>query len=247
VKPLRFVFRLSWLLAMLVIAGLDAFLLSLRHGFRAPLAARTRWLQRHARQVSRVFVARVELEGKQPAAGLLVCNHISYVDILVLAAMAPAVFVAKSEVARWPVFGWFAQFCGTIFVRRGVRADVARVGAEIRDRLHRGFLVVVFPEGTSSNGNEVLPFRSSLLEPVVEVEREVIAGHLGYERPGCEGDPEVGYWGDMTLVPHMTNLLARPRVLARVSFGAPLELPDCRKELARHLHAEVRRLKAPAF
>ena len=176
-------------------------------------------------------------------AGIDVKIHATFVIILVLGAMAPAVFVAKSEVASWPVFGWFARVCGTIFVRRTVRGDVTRIGAEIRDRLERGFLVVLFPEGTSSDGREVLPFKSPLLEPVREVQREVFAAHVSYTTADGSTLTAVPYWGDMTLLPHMLRLLSQPRVKARVSFSAVTELPDCRKELARQLQREVARLK----
>ena len=232
-----------WVAAALLVAAVDLFLVALRHGFRPPLEARAVWLQRNSRRMVKVFAAECELPGVRPRAGLLVCNHVSYVDILVLGAMAPAVFVAKSEVAGWPVFGWFAQACGTIFVRRAVRGDVARIGAEIRDRLERGFLVVLFPEGTSSDGRAVLPFKSALLAPVSEVGRELFAAHVSYARTNGSPDTDIPYWGDMTLVTHMVKLLSQPRVKARVSLRAVAAWPQCRKELARQLQDEVARLR----
>jgi len=243
VKLLRLLVGSVLVVAALLLAALDILLVALRHGLRPPLEARAVWLQRNSRRMVKIFVAECDAGDIRPRAGLLVCNHLSYVDILVLGSIAPAVFVAKSEVAGWPVFGWFAQVCGTIFIRRTVRGDVTRIGAEIRDRLERGFLVVLFPEGTSSDGREVLPFKSSLLEPVREVGRDVFAAHVSYTRADGSPETDVPYWGEMTLLPHMARLLGQPRAKARVSLRAVTELPDCRKELARQLQHEVTRLK----
>lgn len=244
-KLLRFPVRSIWFASTLLLAAFDLFWVALRHGFHPSSHARSRWLQRNSRRVAKVIVAENNNGHVRPGAGLLVCNHVSYLDILVLGSIAPAVFVAKNEVAGWPVFGWFARNCGTIFVRRDLRSDVTRIGDEIRDRLQRGFLVVLFPEGTSSDGREVLPFKSSLLEPVRQVGRDVFAAHVSYaQRDGTPGT-DVPYWGDMTLFPHMVRLLSQPRVKARVNLLAIKNLPDDRKELARQLQAEVTRLGKP--
>jgi 1-acyl-sn-glycerol-3-phosphate acyltransferase len=243
VKLLRFLVASIWLAGTLVLATLDLFLVALRHGFHPDSQARAIWLQRNSRRVVKVIVAESDTGSVRPGAGLLVCNHVSYVDILVLGAIAPAVFVAKSEVAGWPVFGWFARACGTIFVRRSQRSDVTRIGNEMRDRLERGFLVVLFPEGTSSDGREVLPFKSSLLEPVREVGRDVFAAHVSYRRADGAPETDVPYWGDMAMFPHLLKLLSQPRVQARVSLHAVTALPECRKQLARQLQEHVTRLK----
>ena len=242
-KLLRLLASFIHLAAMLSLAALDSCWLSLRHGFRTPLEARAVWLQRNSRRLANVFVASLDRSGEIPRSGLLVCNHLSYVDILVLGTLAPAVFVSKSEVAGWPVFGWFARISGTIFIRRAIRADVSRIGAEIRDRLDRGFLVILFPEGTSSDGREVLPFRSSLLEPVSEAGRDVFAAHVNYTNADGSDETAVPYWGDMTLVPHLLKLLSQPRVRARVCVRAVKSTAEDRKELAKRLHAEVSGLK----
>jgi 1-acyl-sn-glycerol-3-phosphate acyltransferase len=242
VKLLRLTIRGLWLITTLLFAAVDLLAVSLRYGWQTSSPARTRWLQRNSRRVIRVFVANLQAEGVRPAAGLLVSNHVSYLDILALGAASPAVFVAKSEVAGWPVFGWFARGCGTIFVRRAVRGDVTLIGAQIRTRLEQGYLVVLFPEGTSSDGQSVLPFKSSLLEPVREVAAPVYAAHLSYARGEQGGATLAPYWGDMTLLPHVLKLLGEPRIHVRVRVARMEQLPECRKELARQLFAEVSRL-----
>jgi len=104
--------------------------------------------------------------------------------------------------------------------------------------------VVLFPEGTSSDGREVLPFKSSLLEPVQGVPHAVYAAHVSYHRADGSPASRVPYWGEMTLLPHMISLLGQPRVSARVSLHRVDSLPADRKELARHLQSEVARLAA---
>ena len=206
-------------------------------------AARARWLQNICRRALRVFHVELRVTGPIPASGLLVCNHLSYLDILVLGATTPCLFVSKCEVKRWPVFGWFASLAGTLFLHRDQRSDVARVTGEMRQMLDSGALIVLFPEGTTSGGREVLPFKSSLLEPAAQSLHALSAGFLEYAL--AEGDvvEEVCYWKDMTLLPHLLNLLGKPGVEARLRFNELRPESSDRKQLARQLHSEVVRLK----
>src|SRR6266540_2652114 len=108
------------------------------------------WLQNSSRRLLRVFRMETQFTGDIPSSGLLVCNHLSYLDILVLSALAPCVFVAKREVKHWPVFGWFAMLAGTVFVHREQRSQAAQTVDEIEAALQTGAVVVLFLEGTSS-------------------------------------------------------------------------------------------------
>ncbi len=244
-RPLRVSFRLCWLASEISLALLD-FVVNVLFQRQMPLTkARALWLQQACRRVLRVLSVDVKTRGPIPLKGLLVCNHLSYLDILVISSTTPAVFVSKSEVKRWPVFGWFARMSGTLFVDRSRRADVSRLNLELARALEEGALVVLFPEGTSSDGREVLPFKSSLLEPITRFDHPLTLGCLGYGLGAADGHPgeEVCYWGDMTLVPHLVNLLSKRCVDATVAF-TPFEQPEsCRKALARQLHLEVSRLK----
>ncbi len=243
-KPFRLVARSFWLVATLSVAGLDYFLTAAAHGFKPSLAVRTRLLQRNARRVLRVFATSVEDSGPRPKTGLLVCNHLSYLDILALGSLMPAVFVSKYEVRRWPVLGWFSRMSGTIFVRREQRSDVARITQEIQAVMRGGHLVVLFPEGTSSDGRQVLPFKSSLLEPATGADHELFVGHIAYVIPEGSVEDDVCYWGDMEFFPHAVKLLTRPRVAASVQFCHVQAGGGGRKDLARQLHAEVVRLRS---
>jgi len=217
--------------------------LILRHGGIPDRAARTRWLQGVCRRALRVFKASLHVTGPIPSSGLLVCNHLSYLDILVLGATTPCVFVSKCEVRRWPVFGWFASLAGTLFLRREKRSDVARMTREMRRVLDEGALVVLFPEGTSSDGSKVLPFKSSLLEPAIRQPHALSAGFIEYALSDGDVAEEVCYWKDMTLLPHLLNLISKGGLTARLRFAELRHAEGDRKQLARLLHSEVVRLK----
>src|SRR5260370_7741577 len=148
-------------------------------------AAREAWLQRSSRRVLRVLRIETQFTGNIPSRGLHVCNHLSYLDILVLAALAPCVFVAKQELKHWPVFGWFAKFAGTVFVNREQRAQTGQAVGKIETTLRSGALIVLFPEGTSSEGKTILPFKSSLLESVTQKALPLSPGLLRYAPPDC--------------------------------------------------------------
>lgn len=245
-KYLRFLFRAIWFAAELLLYFAAFLGLLARHAGRPSQLARSRWLQWCSRRTLRVFAVRSEAKGIPPQTGLLVCNHLSYLDILVLVSLTPAVFVSKAEVKNWPVFGWFAALAGTLFVDRTRRSDVTRMNALIGKALADGNVVVLFPEGTSWNGSEILPFKSSLLEPIVGATHPLAVGHLSYALDDGDAANDVCYWGDATFFPHLVKLMTKNHVRARVRF-APIPQPASdRKELAQQLHAEISRLARSA-
>lgn len=240
--PLRCAARAVWLAGELLFAAVRLALASGRRSGDGSTLARARGMQSIARRLLRVVGVEISLQGAVPAEGLLVSNHLSYLDILVLGSITPIVFVSKSEVRHWPVLGWLAHQSGTLFIQRGKRSDVARINAQTARVLDSGVLLVLFPEGTSSDGREVLPFKSSLLEPVVGRHHALAVAHLRYRVEDGNAGEDVCYWGDMTFGTHLLNLLALRRIRASVSFAAVGEAADCRKDLARHLHSEISRL-----
>ncbi|HXI51368.1 MAG TPA: lysophospholipid acyltransferase family protein [Candidatus Saccharimonadales bacterium] len=241
--PARVTFRLLWLLGEIVIALLD-FVINVMFQTKVPLPqARAQWLQHACRRVLRIMDVKIQTKGPIPVRGLMVSNHLSYVDILLISAITPSVFIAKNEVKRWPVFGWFAQLSGTLFVRRSRRSDVARLNRELHQLLDTNLLVVLFPEGTSSDGSQVLPFKSSLLEPITRLDQPVTVAFIQYSLPEGNAGEDVCYWGDMTLAPHLLNLFSKEGVTAHVSFTRLEHAAHSRKELARSLHSHVLRLK----
>ncbi len=203
---------------------------------------RALWLQRTARHVGRIFQLEIQSAGTLPASGLLVCNHVSYVDILVLASLAPTMFVAKREVKSWPVMGLLAQLGGTLFIDRQRRMHVGEVNDDIQRALDDGALVIVFPEGTSSDGRTVLPFKSSLLEPAAQTNHPLTVARIDYVQENS-GDSKVSYWGDDVFFPHLLNLLSRDQIRATIQFAPVEHRSTDRKGLARQLHEQVSGLK----
>ena len=204
---------------------------------------RAAWLSRSSRRHLKIFGYSAAVSGPIPQKGLLICNHLSYLDILAISAVTPAVFVSKAEVRRWPLFGWFAAIAGTVFVDRERRTHVGEVNREIEAALDAGALVVVFPEGTSSDGLLVRPFRTSLLEPAARGRHEISVGWLHYELEDGDASQEVCYWGDHTFFPHVLNLLGKKSIRATLRFAKFPRTTDDRKVLAGQLHDAVVQLK----
>src|SRR5207247_3767973 len=183
--------------------------------------ARAEWLHRWSRFASRVVGIRMTTIGSMPRSGLLVCNHLSYLDVIVLSSIRPCVFVAKGDVAAWPLFGWLARAAGTIFVDRERRLSSPAVLNRVRRAISGGLLVVVFPEGTSSDGSTVLPFKSALLESAVQLKCPVASASVQYALDDGSVADEVCYWRDMTLVPHLLHLFFKREIRSRCSFSLP--------------------------
>jgi 1-acyl-sn-glycerol-3-phosphate acyltransferase len=174
-----------------------------------------------------------------PSSGLLVSNHLSYLDIVVLSSIRPCVFVAKRDVASWPLFGWLARAAGTIFVDRERRFSSNKAVDLIREAIAGCSVVVLFPEGTSSDGSTVLPFKPALLESAVQLRCPVGSASVDYALDNGSVADEVCYWRDMTLVPHLLNLLFKREIWANYSFSPARIRAGNRKEIARELRDEV--------
>ena len=200
---------------------------------------RVAWMQWMSRRFLSVLHCKVLLSGTVPSQGLIACNHLGYVDILVIGSVCPAIFVAKSDVKSWPIFGWLASRAGTIFVSRDEPAKVASQLREIERPLRAGLPVVLFPEGTSSDGTSVLPFRSSLFESAISTGSSITPAAIAFHQVGVDVGSEVAYWGDLVLVPHLLNLLAKESFTARLSFGSTRALLPDRKNEAMFLHQQV--------
>ena len=207
------------------------------------LAVRHRWSLARAlpvafhRLVCRLCRVRRTVEGA-PAAGrplLILANHVSWLDISVLSTLLPVSFVAKSEVAGWPIVGAFARLQRSVFVERGRRAATARVNRAVASRLADGDAIVLFAEGTTSDGNRVLPFRSALVGAASEAmtaagtDAPVLVQPLAItytHRDGLplgRGDrPAIAWYGDMDLAPHLLGILSGGPIGARIIWGEPI-------------------------
>jgi 1-acyl-sn-glycerol-3-phosphate acyltransferase len=160
---------------------------------------------------------RIRVRGPVPAGPvLLVSNHVSYLDALVLAGLVPAVPVAKLEVSRWPLIGGVARRHGVLFVDRGDAGSGARVLRRARRALASGLSVLNFPEGTTSSGEQVLPFRRGIFGLARIASVPVVPVALRFD------DPDLAWHGDALFLPHYLRLLHRGETTVRVRFGGPL-------------------------
>jgi 1-acyl-sn-glycerol-3-phosphate acyltransferase len=185
----------------------------------------------------------VDCRGTPPASGLIVSNHVSYLDILVFSAVAPCAFVAKREVRSWPGVGWIATLAGAIYIDRARRDDTHSIRPQMAASLAAGVRLVLFPEGTSSDGRQVLPFRSSLFQPAVENQAAITAACISYEIE--DGDPavDVCYYGDMVMGPHAMKLFGKGGVKATLRFAGGARVFADRKLAAKQLYEQVNALK----
>ena len=198
--------------------------------------------------MARILGLRVQHAGQPPQGRyLLISNHLSYIDILAFMNVVDARFLSKAEVANWPGIGPVARFAGTLFVDRTRRGDLPRVIDEIEGVLASGRGVVFFPEGTSTSGAEVAPFRASLLEPAAEARRPVHVASLSYRTAAGMRPPSevVCWWGDMEFGPHLLQFLGLKRVYGRLEFGTTSVVESDRKLLAEKLWRAVDQLFIP--
>jgi 1-acyl-sn-glycerol-3-phosphate acyltransferase len=243
IKFFRGGYRLLCSLTLVAAAASDFLVRVWLRGRAGSILARAQWLKFWSGQFLKILRVEARHDGNPPERGVLACNHLSYLDILVLGSMHPFVFVSKSEVASWPVVGPVTGFAGTLYLDRRQKSDVVRLGKEMAGIVEAGVVVVLFLEGTSSDGSAVLPFRSSLLAPAVEHRWPATGGWIHYSLRDGSVANEVCYWQDMTFGTHFLNLLTKRRVEAHVSFGKPLiGVPD-RKKLAVALYSQVSALK----
>ncbi len=189
-------------------------------------------------------------------AVLYVSNHVSWADIVVIGSIAPVAFVAKREVASWPLVGITAKMQRTVFVDRTRRHQATQAVNDIVERLASGTSVVLFAEGTSSDGNRVLPFRSALLGAVERAAQGGTAAGILIQPMsisytslhgipmGRQHRPLVAWYGDLDFIPHIKEFIARGAVDAVVSYGEPVPADGeaDRKTMTRALEGAVRRL-----
>jgi 1-acyl-sn-glycerol-3-phosphate acyltransferase len=181
---------------------------------------------------------RVSASGSLPASGLIVSNHLSYLDILFFSSLMPCIFVSKSEVLSWPLFGILARCGGTIFVERGRGSVLDSVSKKIGAALDEGVPVVLFPEGTSTDGSSVLGFFPALFEAAVRTETPVFPTAIAYEIPGGR-EIDLCYYADITFGPHLLTALGRRGIHAHLAFSGEASHFSDRKAAARGAREDV--------
>ena len=211
-----------------------------------------RWRNRNfgswARASARIMGLTVNVQNTPPDAPfLLISNHLSYVDVVVLASLLHCAFVAKSEVARWPILGFISSTLDTIFIDRQKKHDVLSAMNTIETTLHRGLAVILFAEGTSTAGRTPQPFKSSLLEFAARRRLPVHYASISYVVPQGEQPAEqsVCWWGSMTFPDHLFKLLQLPEFGAKLTFGPQPIVGEDRHVLAEQLWSAVNALLEP--
>ena len=210
---------------------------------------------RYYRVICASLGIRVHVIGK-PVSGkpvLMIGNHVSWADILVIGSIAPVAFVSKLEIGKWPLVGAAAKLQRTVFVDRSRRHQTGDAISEIVKRLAGGTSVVLFAEGTSSEGNRVLPFRSALVGAVKEASERAESGILIQPMSICytglngipmgrQHRPTVAWYGDLDFMPHIKAFIARGAVDAVITYGEPVAADGTadRKAMTKTLEGAVR-------
>jgi len=208
--------------------------------------ARLLWRNWHFRAWARVVVRllniRINPTTFTPSKPfLLVANHLSYIDIVVLAAKLDCTFIAKSDVAHWPIIGWLSKVTDTIFINRRQHRDLNRAMHSAQRFIEQGLGVVLFAEGTSTSGKEVAPFKSSMLEFAAQKSVPVCYASLSYATSPNEASAAetICWWGDMTFPDHFFRLLQLSGFEATLNFGRDPIVANDRRVLANRLWQAV--------
>jgi lyso-ornithine lipid O-acyltransferase len=246
--------------AFLVVAAFFAFTIPLMPLQLLFLATGSRYARTfphwYHRQVCKIVGIRLHIDGEvaEEQGVLLISNHVSWLDITVLSAVAPVSFVAKQEVASWPFVSWLAKLQRSVFVDRTRRDEASDKANEILSRLQSGDHVVLFAEGTSSDGNSVVPFKTALFAAVKPIGGAPMGANVSaqtialtytklYGLPLCRrGRPVVAWYGDMDMASHAWKLLGLGPLDVYIKLGPPVlldQFPD-RKALARYAEDKVR-------
>jgi 1-acyl-sn-glycerol-3-phosphate acyltransferase len=212
--------------------------------FRLADAARRQHLtHRWSRQLLTLLGIRVEAASADFARiddGLLVANHISFIDIFVINALLPAAFVAKSDVAAWPLIGWLNRRSGTVFIERGSRQAAHRTHQHMLEALRTGKRLAIFPEGTTTAGDRLLPFHAALLQSAIDAAVPVHALALGYYGAGGVRSEAPAYIGDISLLECLISILQAGGLVVRVALAASFVPPLAdRRHLAHCAHQAV--------
>jgi len=188
---------------------------------RGPLSLeqRAEWLQSASRLVVASLGIRAHVEGVPPARGVVVSNHLSYLDVAIFSTAMRCFFVAKAEISKWPYFGEAARSGGTIFIDRSSLASAEVVAAEMSERLSLPVPILFFPEGTSSDGSSVLQFHSRLFEPAAVARAPVTAASIRYVLADGTPEKELCWFGDDGFLPHLWKTLGTAGFTAEVRFG----------------------------
>lgn len=191
-----------------------------------------------------IFEIKVEVTGLEGYLGnqkkyLMVANHISWMDIIVIQSIKPCIFVAKSDVASWPLFGWVAQMTGTIFIKRDKVSDIKKALKKMKRRLIK-CSVCIFPEGTSTSGRYLLTFKSNLFQSSIDTNKSILPLCLRYEQNNSYSD-KAAFVDDMSLLDSINKIKQEKDIRVIVEVLEPIRPRYNRKELASYTQEIIRK------
>ncbi len=218
---LRSVLRGLLFVGLLVAAAVDCWMRRPKVGAEGAV-----WIHGWCRRIVKALGLECSVEGSVPRGGAVVSNHLSYLDILLYSSVQPFVMVAKTEVRGWPLLGWLTAQAGTVYVERGGGPKMySGVNVAMAEAYRSGLPVLFFPEGTTTEGAEVLPFRRGLFHSVLNdgVALRVAALRYSLDSHIVNGSATVGqdvcWWGDTKFTPHMFRFLGLRGLRVKMQFG----------------------------
>jgi len=217
--------------------------LYLRIRYTDTLERRAQWLHESAIFVMRKMGIALKITGDTPISGLLVANHLSYLDIMIFGAALPCYLVSKIQIGRWPFFGTLARAGGTIFVDRASRTSAESVTIQIAERLKGKVPVLFFPEGTSTDGSRLLRFHSRFYTPAVDAAVPVTAVAVRYVPEDGSPERELCWFGDDSFLPHVWKVLGGPNFSAELHFGES-KIYTSRRSAADATYAEIEEMRS---
>ena len=190
--------------------------------------------RRWSRGVARIVGLRVNISGKMPSisTGLIVSNHLSYVDIVTYGCIFPLRYSARADMAKWPVLGSFVGLSHPVWIDRNSRQSSKNTARDFAKTVNHGISLVAFPEGTTTDGNSgILPFKSTVFEAAIAANAPITPAVIRYKQ--SPGEPTICWYGDMTLLPHLWRIMGLSSINAELRFLKPV-FPEGqpRKELA---------------
>lgn len=238
-QVLRALLRVLAEFASLMVALAQFALLTISKRRRLTLPERARWMQTWCQWTLRLLNIHVEQRGDVPRRGLVVANHLSYLDILVFGAMAPVIFISKIEVRSWLLFGLIARLNGSVFLDRWNLRRLHATLAEAEGVLQSGMLLVAFPEATTTDGSQLLPFRPAMFEAALRSGAPVTAAHVSYTLEDGTFPRTICWVDDVKPLHNLAFMFSRRRMHAHLRIGSTSDHIASSKQAARAAHAEV--------
>jgi 1-acyl-sn-glycerol-3-phosphate acyltransferase len=214
---------------------------------------RAEWLHQFCARAVRRLGVTVRQQGPFPERGVVISNHLGYLDIIAFAALHRCVFVSKGEIRHWPLLGWMTTMAGTVYVDRGRGGSAERAKDGMQAAADAGLPLVFFPEGTTSLGDTVLSFRSGLLAQAIEAHQPITAAHVRYRLTEDNGPQatlaDVCFWDDTLLAKHIFRMLSLRGIEVELRFAeSPIAFSEDvnhRKIAAEEARAAVMQLRDP--